>query len=54
MFNNTNTIRPKKTKINLTIMPDVYQAFSEKVQKNLQPKSWVIEQLMRNYINSVK
>ena len=50
----TNTIKTKKTKVNLTIKPDVYQAFSEKVKKNLQPKSWVIEQLIKNYINTVK
>jgi len=56
MFNtDTNTI-PKtvKKKINLTITPNVYQQFSDKVKRNLQPKSWVIEQLMRNYINSTK
>ena len=54
MFNtDTNTItKTAKRKINLTITPNVYQQFSDKVKRNLQPKSWVIEQLMRNYINS--
>ena len=56
MFNtDTNTItKTVKKKINLTITPNVYQQFSDKVKRNLQPKSWVIEQLMRNYINSTK
>lgn len=50
----TNTIKETKKKINITIAPSVYQAFSELTSKRLQPKSWVIEQLMRNYINNTK
>jgi hypothetical protein len=43
-------IRQFKTKVNLTINPRVYQAFKEATSKALQPKSWVIENMMRNYI----
>jgi len=52
MFNNlTNTtIRQFKTKVNLTINPRVYQAFKEATDKRLQPKSWVIERMMKKYI----
>ena len=52
MFNNlTNTtIRQFKTKVNLTINPRVYKAFKEATGKRLQPKSWVIENMMRRYI----
>ena len=52
MFNNlTNTtIRQFKTKVNLTINSRVYQAFKEATDKRLQPKSWVIENMMKNYI----
>jgi len=34
----------------LTINPRVYQAFKEATDKRLQPKSWVIENMMKNYI----
>ena len=56
MFNtDTNTItKTVKKKINLTITPNVYQQFSDKVKRNLQPRAWVIVQLMRNYTNSTK
>jgi len=52
MLNNlTNTpIRQFKTKVNLTINPRVYQAFKEATGKRLQLKSWVIENMMKNYI----
>ena len=43
-------IRQFKTKVNLTINPRVYKAFKEATSKALQPKSWVIENMMRNYI----
>ena len=50
MFN-TNTInKVTKKRVNLTISPSIYQTFSEKTKENLQPKSWVIERLMENYI----
>jgi len=54
MFNTNTMNKVTKKRVNLTISPSIYQAFSEKVKKNLQPKSWVIEQLIKNYINSVK
>lgn len=52
MFNNlTNTpIRQFKTKVNLTINPKIYQMFKEATEKRLQPKSWVIENMMKSYI----
>ena len=43
-------IRQFKTKVNLTINPRVYQAFKEATAKSLQPKSWVIENMMKKYI----
>jgi len=43
-------IRQFKTKVNLTINPRVYQAFKEATGKRLQPKSWVIERMMKSYI----
>jgi predicted transcriptional regulator len=49
MFN-TNTIKETKRKINLTINPTVYRTFSEIAEKRLQPKSWIIESMMKNYI----
>jgi hypothetical protein len=53
MFN-TNTIKENKKKINLTINPTVYKTFSEIAEKRLQPKSWVIESFMKNYITTNK
>ena len=54
MFN-TNTINKiTKKRVNLTISPSIYRAFSEKTKENLQPKSWVIERFMENYIASNK
>ena len=50
----TNTTKEKKRKINLTINPTVYRTFSEKAEKRLQPKSWIIESMMRNYITNNK
>ena len=43
-----------KKRVNLTISPSIYQAFSEKTKENLQPKSWVIESMMKNYITNNK
>ena len=43
-------IRQFKTKVNMTINPRVYQAFKEATSKALQPKSWVIENMMKKYI----
>ena len=43
-------IRQFKTRVNLTINPRVYKEFKEATSKALQPKSWVIENMMRNYI----
>tara|TARA_B110000211_G_scaffold96753_1_gene112807 strand:+ start:181 stop:363 length:183 start_codon:yes stop_codon:yes gene_type:complete len=43
-------IRQFKTKVNLTINPKIYQAFKEATAKSLQPKSWVIERMMKRYI----
>jgi hypothetical protein len=48
----TNTIKETKRKINLTINPTVYRTFSEIAEKRLQPKSWIIESMMKNYITS--
>jgi hypothetical protein len=45
-----NRIKETKKKINLTINPTVYRAFSEIAEKRLQPKSWVVENFMKNYI----
>jgi hypothetical protein len=39
-----------KPKVNLTINPKIYQAFKEATAKSLQPKSWVIERMMKRYI----
>ena len=52
MFNNnTQTpIRQFKTKVNLTINPKVYEQFKQVAEKRLQPKSWVIENMMKSYI----
>ncbi len=52
MFNNnTQTpIRQFKTKVNLTINPKIYEQFKQVAEKNLQPKSWVIERMMKSYI----
>ena len=54
MFNNfrqTQTpIRHFKTKVNLTINPKIYQMFKEATGKRLQPKSWVVENMMKSYI----
>ena len=50
-INNTQTpIRTFKTKVNLTINPKIYQMFKEATGKRLQPKSWVIENMMKSYI----
>ena len=50
-INNTQTpIRQFKTKVNLTINPKIYQMFKEATGKRLQPKSWVIENMMKSYI----
>ena len=43
-------LRQFKTKVNLTINPKIYQAFKEATAKSLQPKSWVIERMMKRYI----
>ena len=53
MFNNnTQTpIRQFKTKVNLTINPKVYEQFKQVAEKRLQPKSWVIERMMKSYIS---
>ena len=50
----TNAIKESKRKINLTINPTVYRTFSEIAEKRLQPKSWIIESMMKNYITSNK
>ena len=51
-INNTQTpIRTFKTKVNLTINPKIYQMFKEATGKRLQPKSWVIEIMMKSYIS---
>ena len=42
-----------KTKVNLTINPKIYQAFKEATAKSLQPKSWVIERMMKRYITEM-
>ena len=48
-INNTQTpIRTFKTKVNLTINPKIYQMFKEATGKRLQPKSWVIENMMKS------
>ena len=44
-------IRQFKTKVNLTINPKIYQEFKEATSKALQPKSWVIERMMKRYIS---
>jgi|TARA_B100000315_G_scaffold235817_1_gene251045 hypothetical protein len=50
-INNTQTpLRQFKTKVNLTINPKVYEQFKQVAEKRLQPKSWVIENMMKNYI----
>ena len=50
-INNTQTpIRQFKTKVNLTINPKVYEQFKQVAEKRLQPKSWVIERMMKSYI----
>ena len=50
-INHTETpLRQFKTKVNLTINPKIYQAFKEATAKSLQPKSWVIESMMKRYI----
>ncbi len=43
-------LRQFKTKVNLTINPKIYKAFKEATAKSLQPKSWVIERMMKKYI----
>ena len=49
-INNTQTpIRQFKTKVNLTINPKIYEQFKQVAEKNLQPKSWVIERMMKSY-----
>ena len=50
MFNTNTVNKVTKKRVNLTISPSIYRAFSEKTKENLQPKSWVIERLMENYI----
>ena len=52
MFNETNTkmIKRLKTKVNLTINPQVYKMFKDATENRLQPKSWVIERMMKRYI----
>jgi len=51
-INNTQTpLRTFKTKVNLTINPKIYQMFKEATGKRLQPKSWVIENMMKSYIS---
>ena len=50
-INHTETqLRQFKTKVNLTINPKIYQEFKEATGKRLQLKSWVIENMMKNYI----
>ena len=50
-INNTQTqIRQFKTKVNLTINPKIYEQFKQVAEKRLQPKSWVIENMMKSYI----
>ena len=53
MFNETNTkmIKRLKTKVNLTINPQVYKMFKDATENRLQPKSWVIERMMKSYIS---
>ena len=51
-INNTQTpIRQFKTKVNLTINPKIYEQFKQVAEKRLQPKSWVIENMMKSYIS---
>ena len=52
MFNTNTMNKVTKKRVNLTISPSIYRAFSEKTKENLQPKSWVIERLMENYITN--
>ena len=52
MFNTNTMNKVTKKRVNLTIEPNIYQAFSKKTKENLQPKSWVIERLMKNYITN--
>jgi hypothetical protein len=52
MFNTNTMNKVTKKRVNLTIEPNIYQAFSKKTKENLQPKSWVIERLMENYITN--
>ena len=54
MFNTNTMNKVTKKRVNLTISPNINRAFSEKTKENLQPKSWVIERLMTNYINNTK
>ena len=52
MFNETNTqLKRFKTKVNLTINPKIYQMFKDATEERLQPKSWVIERMMKSYIS---
>lgn len=54
MFNTNTMNKVTKKRVNLTISPSIYRAFSEKTKENLQPKSWVIEQFMEDYIANKK
>ena len=54
MFNTNTMNKVTKKRVNLTISPSIYQAFSEKTKENLQPKTWVIESMMKKYITNNK
>ena len=54
MFNTNTMNKATKKRVNLTISPSIYRAFSEKTKENLQPKSWVIESMMKDYITDNK
>ena len=49
----TNAIKESKRKINLTINPTVYRTFSEIAEKRLQPKSWIIESMMKTILLAI-
>jgi hypothetical protein len=49
MFNTNTMNKITKKRVNLTIEPNIYQAFSKKTKENLQPKSWVVERFMKSY-----
>ena len=40
----------KKINVNFTINKNLYEQFKQVAEKRLQPKSWVIENMMKSYI----